>query len=78
MIFLGRTLKSPQIRKTVAASRAKVAHIVHIVHRDQVEPPFTDWLKEAYDVSPTLGSTTRRSQSGTEKSAPKTKSSKRS
>jgi len=38
----------------MAASRAKVAHIVHITHRDQVEAPIIDWLREAYDVTDTL------------------------
>lgn len=55
IFFLGRTLRSPNIRQTVQSSRAKVAHVVRVVHRDEVEPPLTDWLKEAYDVSATLG-----------------------
>ena len=46
--FLGRTLADPAIRRATPASRTKVAHIVHIIHRDQVEPPLTDWLAEAY------------------------------
>jgi hypothetical protein len=52
--FLGRALNAPQVRRSMPASRAKVAHIVHIKHRDQVEAPITEWLKEAYDVSDTL------------------------
>jgi len=52
--FLGRTLKAPQVRRTVPASRAKVVHIVHVKHRDEVEAPLTEWLKEAYEVSATL------------------------
>jgi hypothetical protein len=47
-VFLGRTLKAPQVRKTMASSKTKVAHMIHIRHRDEVEPPFTDWLQEAY------------------------------
>ena len=47
-LFLSRTLKDPQVRKTMPASRTKIAHIVHVVHRDQVEAPLTDWLREAY------------------------------
>ncbi len=39
IIFVGRTIKSPMVRKTVATSRTKVAHLLNIVHRDQVEPP---------------------------------------
>jgi hypothetical protein len=47
-VFLGRTLRAPQIRRVDRASKSKVAHIVHIKHRDEVEPPITDWLEEAY------------------------------
>ena len=54
VFFLGRTLKSPRVRQTVDASRAKVAHVVRVTHRDEVEAPLTDWLHEAYDVSETL------------------------
>jgi hypothetical protein len=53
-IFLGRTLKVPQVRRTAAASRTKVAHILHVRHRDEVEAPLTDWLAEAYAVSDSL------------------------
>ena len=54
-VFLGRTVKAPQVRRAVAASAAKVAHVVPITHRDQVEPPLTDWLREAYDWSEAKG-----------------------
>lgn len=47
-IFLGRTLHAPQVRRADQASKSKVAHFVHIKHRDEVEPPITDWLREAY------------------------------
>jgi hypothetical protein len=47
-VFLGRTLKAPQIRKATPSSKTKVAHIIHIRHRDEVEAPFTNWLEEAY------------------------------
>ena len=49
--FLGRTLKAPMVRKTLKSSKVKVAHLVHVTHRDQVEPPLTDWLKEAFEFS---------------------------
>lgn len=52
--FLGRTVRSPRIRSAVASSRVKVAHTVHVRHRDEVEAPLTDWLREAYDRSPEL------------------------
>jgi hypothetical protein len=52
--FLGRTLTASHIRRTQRVSRAKIAHIVHIRHRDEVEPPITDWLLEAYRSSDAL------------------------
>ncbi len=54
VFFLGRMLKAPQVRRTDRASRRKVAHIVHITHRDEVEAPITDWIQEAYESSDTL------------------------
>jgi hypothetical protein len=62
--FLGRTLRSPRVRRTVPTSRHKVAHLVHIQHRDEVEAPLTDWLREAYDVSESLRAkgTTKRAR----------------
>jgi Domain of unknown function (DUF5655) len=50
-IFLGRTLKAPQVRRADRASKSKVYHIIHIRHRDEVEAPVTDWLREAYELS---------------------------
>lgn len=47
-LFLGRTIKAPQIRRARRTSKVKVAHTVHIRHRDQVEAPVTEWLREAY------------------------------
>jgi len=54
--FLGRTIKSPLIRKTQPSSKLKMAHLVHITHRDQVESPLTDWLAEAFKTSDALTS----------------------
>jgi hypothetical protein len=50
-IFLGRTLRAPQVKRVDQASRSKIVHIVHITHRDEVEAPIVDWLREAYDFS---------------------------
>jgi hypothetical protein len=50
-VFLGRTLKAPRVRRTLRASKTKVAHMIQIRHRDEVEAPFTEWLQEAYDLS---------------------------
>lgn len=49
VVFLGRALKSPQVKRTEEASKSKVANFIRITHRDEVEPPFTDWLREAYE-----------------------------
>jgi hypothetical protein len=50
-VFLGRTLKAPQIQRVGKASKSKQFHIVRITHRDEVEAPVTDWLQEAYELS---------------------------
>jgi hypothetical protein len=55
VIFLGRTVKSSRIKRTMAASKSKIAHLVQVRHRDEVEPPLSDWLREAYDRSNVLG-----------------------
>ena len=55
-VFLGRTLKAPQVRRADRASKSKVFHIIHIKHRDEVEAPITDWLREAYEFSDVLTS----------------------
>ncbi len=59
-IFLGRALKAPQIRRVMPASRSKLAHIVHLKHRDEVEAPATDWLREAYELSEVLTAKSRK------------------
>ena len=50
-IFLHRAVKAPQIRRIDEASKTKRVHFIRITHRDEVEPPITDWLKEAYELS---------------------------
>ena len=52
-VFLGRPLKSPRIRRVDRVSTTKVAHLFQVRHRDEVEPPVTDWLQEAYEKSGT-------------------------
>ena len=54
-VFLGRTIQSPLVRRSAATSRVKVSHLIHVRHRDEVEAPLTDWLREAYEVTDTLG-----------------------
>jgi len=50
-IFLGRALKASQVRRAAPASKSKIAHLIQIRHRDEVESPITDWLHEAYEFS---------------------------
>ncbi len=53
-IFLGRTVRAPQVRRAIRSSKSKVAHLMQIRHRDEVEAPITDWLQEAYETSDAL------------------------
>jgi hypothetical protein len=53
-VFLGRTLHAPQVRRVDRASKSKVAHLIQIRHRDEVEEPITDWLEEAFELSDVL------------------------
>jgi hypothetical protein len=50
-VFLGRRLEAPQVRRVGRASKSKLYHLIRITHRDEVEPPITDWLQEAYILS---------------------------
>jgi hypothetical protein len=50
-VFLGRSVKSPLVRRADPRSRTKIAHTISITHRDQVEAPITEWLREAYESS---------------------------
>jgi len=52
-VFLGRPIKAPQVRRVERPSKAKVANLLRVTHRDEVEAPITDWLKEAYDFGGT-------------------------
>lgn len=58
-VFLGRPVKAPQIRRVDRASKTKLVHVIHITHRDEVEAPISEWLREAYDVSETLSAQAR-------------------
>jgi hypothetical protein len=70
-VFLGRTLKTPQVRRVDRASKSKIYHIIHIKHRDEVEAPITDWLREAYELSDALAPNAGKARA---KSKHKTKS----
>ncbi|HEY7499234.1 MAG TPA: DUF5655 domain-containing protein [Vicinamibacterales bacterium] len=74
-VFLGRTVRSPQVRRVVRASRSKMAHIIPITHRDEVEAPVTDWIREAYELPDVLAKkpAPRRARSAPNKTTPKKK-----
>jgi hypothetical protein len=54
-VFLGRAINAPQVRKVDRSSKTKLYHILHIRHRDEVEAPITDWLREAYALQDATG-----------------------
>src|SRR5262252_7820358 len=45
-LFLGRPLKVPQVRTVHKSSATKFSNLLRITHRDEVEAPITDWLRE--------------------------------
>jgi hypothetical protein len=55
-VFLGRELKAPQVRRVDHSSKSKMVHIIQIRHRDEVEAPVTNWLREAYELPDKLAS----------------------
>ena len=59
-VFLGRRLRAPQVKRSDRTSRSKVANLIRITHRDEVESPITDWLREAYELPETLAAKERK------------------
>jgi hypothetical protein len=49
-VFLARAVRAPQVRRVERKSASKLVNIIQIRHRDEVEPPVTDWLQEAYNL----------------------------
>jgi hypothetical protein len=69
-VFLGRSLRAPQVRRVDQTSKSKLAHFIRITHRDEVEAPITDWLREAYELSDALSKANpSNANSGTEENA---------
>ena len=46
-----RGRSSGAVRRADAASKTKFANIVQVRHRDEVEAPLTDWMREAYEFN---------------------------
>lgn len=82
-VFLDRPLKAPQVHRAMPSSKTKYANLIRIVHRDQVEPPITDWIAEAFDYverpqsKARPGRSRRATTSPTRKRARKSSASKR-
>ncbi len=68
-VFLGRVVKAPQIRRIDRSSKSKVVHIIHIRHRDEVEAPVTDWLREAYELQDAVPGRARKTRKAKVKAA---------
>jgi hypothetical protein len=51
IFFLGRLLNSAKVRRSDRTSKRKIAHVVLVTHRDEVEAPLTTWLQEAYEFA---------------------------
>ena len=75
-VFLGRRLEAPQVRCVDQASKSKLYHLIRITHRDEIEPPITDWLQEAYAFSDELSTPSASKSTTPEKqtTTPKRKS----
>jgi hypothetical protein len=74
VVFLGRVVTSPQIVRAMPASRVKHAHLIRITHRDQVEAPLTDWMREAYAFAGEVPPTPARASFATGDATPATAS----
>jgi hypothetical protein len=74
--FLRRRLEAPQVRRVDQASKSKFYHLIRLTHRDEVEPPITNWLQEAYTLSNELSKpgASKSTPSGKQTAAPKPKS----
>ncbi|HXW63037.1 MAG TPA: DUF5655 domain-containing protein [Candidatus Acidoferrales bacterium] len=71
-VFLGHALKAPQVRRVDRVSKSKLAHVIQIRHRDEVEEPITGWLHEAYRFSDSPARMDSRPSHPNKKAVPKT------
>jgi hypothetical protein len=62
-VFLGREVRAPQVRRVEPSSKSKLVHFIRITHRDEVEPPITDWLREAYELPDVLAAKAAKARS---------------
>jgi hypothetical protein len=78
-IFLGRTIKAAQIQKSMRSTptSVKTCHLVRVKHRDEVEAPITDWMREAYETSDALSAKARGKRKPSAKAKPKRRKAKK-
>ena len=69
-IFLPRGLKHPMVRRVEESSKTRVANYLRVIHRDEVEAPLTDWLREAFDYNVAPRPSTRSKKPGPPKKKP--------
>lgn len=50
-LFVDHRIQHPSIKRVLDYSKTKHAHVVQVVHVDQIEEPLTDWLREAWDLA---------------------------
>jgi hypothetical protein len=50
IVFLPRVVHATQVKRVHHNSKTRRAHTIQVRHRDEVEAPITDWLREAYDA----------------------------
>jgi Domain of unknown function (DUF5655) len=59
-VFLKRAVTSPLVKRAEPKSKVKIANIIRITHRDEVEAPLTEWLREAYEFEPLAKSAAKK------------------
>lgn len=72
-VLLGRAVKGPQVRRVEPKSKTKMANLLKITHRDQVESPVTDWLREAYELLDQPRVVAKKSKMAKSKTTPRAK-----
>ena len=68
-IFLPHAVRSPLLKRAEPKSKVKVANIVRVTHRDEVEAPLTEWLRDAYEfeAAAKIKKTARKAKKGKKK-----------
>jgi hypothetical protein len=76
-VFLGRELRAPLVKRVDRVSRTKVAHMLRVTHRDEIEPPMSDWLREAYDFAGEPAATTKAATMAIRDTSPRKRAAKK-